>query len=60
LYKSELFSNFIKRPAAKEIGNYAAALQKGFVKVRESRRLLTRSGIRLTLQHNMQAKCLFH
>jgi Fic family protein len=41
LYKSELFSNFIKSPAAKEVGNYAIALQKGFAKVREIRLLTT-------------------
>lgn len=41
LYKSELFSNFIKSPAAKEVGNYAVALQRGFAQVRESRLLTT-------------------
>ncbi len=40
LYKSELFVNLIQSPAAKEVGNYATALQKGFALVRE-RRLLT-------------------
>jgi Fic family protein len=39
LYKTTLFADFIKSPAAKEVGNYAAALQRGFVKVRESRLL---------------------
>ena len=39
LYKSELFSDFITSPAAKEVGNYAAALQKGFAQVRKSRLL---------------------
>jgi len=39
LYKFTLFADFIKNPAAKEVGNYAAALQKGFVQVRESRLL---------------------
>jgi Fic family protein len=39
LYKSELFSDFITSPAAKEVGNYAAALQKGFAQVRKSRSL---------------------
>lgn len=37
LYKSELFSDFVKSPTAKEGGRYAAALQKGFSQVRESR-----------------------
>ena len=40
LYKSTLFEDFIKSPAAKEVGHYAAALQKGFALVRE-KRLLT-------------------
>ena len=39
LYKSELFVNLIQSPAAKEVGNYATALQKGFALVRESRLL---------------------
>ena len=39
LYKSELFSDFITSPAAKEVGNYATALQKGFAQVRKSRLL---------------------
>lgn len=33
--------NFIKSPAAKEVGHYAVALQGGFAKVRESRLLTT-------------------
>ncbi len=41
LYKSELFSAFIKNPSAKEVVNYAEALQKGFAQVRESRLLTT-------------------
>lgn len=36
LYKSALFADFIKSPAAKEVGNYAGALQKGFAQVRQS------------------------
>jgi Fic family protein len=40
LYKSTLFEDFIKSPAAKEVGHYAAALQNGFALVRE-KRLLT-------------------
>ncbi|MCI5139676.1 MAG: Fic family protein, partial [Candidatus Electrothrix sp. AR1] len=39
LYKSELFVNLIQSPAAKEVGNYATALQKGFALVRETRLL---------------------
>ncbi|MGB5685325.1 MAG: Fic family protein [Candidatus Electrothrix sp.] len=39
LYKSELFVNLIQSPAAKEVGNYATALQKGFALVRKSRLL---------------------
>jgi len=39
LYKSELFVNLIQSPAAKEVGNYATALQKGFALVRKTRLL---------------------
>lgn len=39
LYKSELFADFVKSPAAKEVGRYAVALQRGFSKVRTSRLL---------------------
>ena len=39
LYKSTLFSDFIKSPAAKEVHNYASALQKGFALVRDNRLL---------------------
>jgi len=44
LYKSELFAEYIKSPAAKEVGNYATALQKGFEQVRINR-LLTMNHI---------------
>lgn len=52
LYKSELFQNFIKSPAAKEVVCYAAALQKGFIQVRESR-LLTMNHI-LKIQQEIE------
>ncbi len=40
LYKSTLFADYIKSPAAKEVGHYAVALQKGFALVKE-KQLLT-------------------
>jgi len=52
LYKSELFSDFIKSPAAKEVGLYATALQKGFAFVQEEQ-LLTINQI-LTIHQELE------
>ncbi len=37
LYKADLFSDYIKNPAAKEVSRYAAALKTAFVQVKRDR-----------------------
>jgi Fic family protein len=35
MYKADVFDDFVKNPAAKEVGSYASALRKGFDLVRQ-------------------------
>ncbi|EMF80313.1 Fic/DOC family protein [Leptospira weilii serovar Topaz str. LT2116] len=52
LFKEEIFPNEIIHPAAKEVGNYASALRKGFQLVKDSR-LLTGKHI-LAVQEELE------
>jgi len=52
LFKAELFSDAIANPAAKEVQDYATALKKGFVLVRETG--LIRLSDVLTIQETME------
>lgn len=52
LFKAELFSDAVTNPAAKEVQDYATALKKGFVLVRETG--LIRLSDVLTIQETME------
>lgn len=54
LYKEELFSEYLKNPAAKEVSYYIQAVKKGFTLIRKQRILTVSSILKIhqQLEHN--------